>query len=130
MILLDENIPEDQCDTLRSYRIRFQQVGQDVGRQGMKDEEHVVPLLHQLNRPTFVTRDLGFFDKSRCHANYCLACLAVSQKEAAAFIRRFLRHPSFKTKSKRLGTVVWIAHEGMRVWRLHAKTEEKVEWGD
>ena len=90
MIVLDENIPEDQCELLRSWRIRFRQIGQDVGRQGMKDEERVIPLLHELQHPAFMTRDVGFFDENKRHANYALVCLAVSRKEAAAFIRRFL----------------------------------------
>ena len=33
-----------------------------------------------------------------------------SSYEAASFIRRFLQHPQFKTKSKRMGKVVRITH--------------------
>jgi hypothetical protein len=128
MIVLDENISEDQCELLRRWRIRCRQIGQDVGRAGMKDEQHVVPLLHKLNRPTFFTRDLGFFDETRRHANYALICLAVSQKETAAFVRRFLRHPAFNTKAKRLGAIVMVSHAGLRVWRLNADEEEHVDW--
>jgi hypothetical protein len=128
MNLLDENIPEDQCRLLRRWRIRYSQIGQHLGRQGMKDEQHILPLLHELPRPTFFTRDLGFFDESWRHANYSLVCLAVGQNEAALFIKRFLRHPSFNTKAKRLGTVALVSHGELRVWRLRVKHEEKVEW--
>jgi hypothetical protein len=127
MILLDENIPADQCQMLREKRIHFRQIGQDLGRKGMKDEEHILPLLHKLNGPT---GDLGFFDEQKRHANYALVCLAVSQKEAASFIRRFLRHPAFNTKAKRRGTVAFVSVEAIRVWRLNAKDEESVEWTD
>jgi hypothetical protein len=128
MIVLDENIPEDQCQMLRRWRIRFSQVGRGVGRPGMKDEQHVLPLLHKLNRPTFLTRDLGFFDEKRRHGNYALVCLAVSQKEAAVFIRQFLRHPAFNTKAKRLGAVVLVSQSGLRVWHLDADDEESLSW--
>jgi len=63
MIVLDENVAEDQCRLLRKWRLRFRQIGQDVGQQGMKDEEHMLPLLHKLDRPTLFTRDLGFFHR-------------------------------------------------------------------
>jgi hypothetical protein len=128
MILLDENIAEDQCQLLRSRRIRIQQIGQDVGRQGLEDEQRILPLLHRLNRPTFFTRDLGFFDKSMCHKNYSLICLAVSQNEAARFIRQFLRHPSFNSKAKRMGTVVRVSASEIRLWRLNAEEVEKIQW--
>jgi len=127
MNILDENIPESQRQLLRGWRVAVRQIGPGVGRRGMKDEG-IIPLLHQLGRPTFFTRDLGFYDQRLCHAGYCLACLAVGQYEAASFIRRFLRASAFDTKAKRMGTVVRVSHMGMRVWRLHAVREERVEW--
>lgn len=60
MNILDENIPEDQQQLLRGWRIRARQVGQDVGRPGMQDAE-IVPLLHRMESSTFFTRDLGFY---------------------------------------------------------------------
>ena len=60
MNILDENVPESQPVLLRSWRIAFRQIGQDVGRMGMKDDE-IIPLLHQLDRPTFFTLDGDFF---------------------------------------------------------------------
>jgi hypothetical protein len=117
MIVVDENIAEDQCRRLRRWRIRFRQIGQDIGRQGMQDDQDIIPLLHQLDRPTFFTRDLGFFRLRLCRADYSLVCLAIRQNEAARFIRRFLRHPAFNTKAKRAGTVVRVSAVGLRVWR-------------
>ena len=127
MIILDENIPESQRQLLRSWRIVVRQIGVDVGHQGASDEE-IIPLLHRLSRPTFFTRDLGFYNRQRCHASYCIVCIAVGQYEAASFTRRFLRNPAFNTWAKRMGTVVRVSHTGMRVWRLHATSEERVEW--
>lgn len=128
MILLDENIVEDQCQLLRSWRIRCRQIGQDVGKQGMKDDQDVIPLLHKLAYPTFVTRDLGFYDGDWCHESYAIICLAVSQNEVARFVRRFLRHPSFDTKAKRMGCVVRVGPTDLRVWRLKAEQVETIDW--
>ena len=39
MNILDENIPESQRTLLRSRRIAVRQIGHDLGRKGMKDDE-------------------------------------------------------------------------------------------
>ena len=62
MNVLDENVPDSQRQLLRSWRIRVRQIGYEVGRQGMGDEE-IIPLLHRLGSVTFFTRDLGFYDR-------------------------------------------------------------------
>jgi hypothetical protein len=127
MIILDENIPEDQRQLLRRWRLRFRQLGLEVGRPGMRDEE-IIPLLHQIEMSTFFTRDLGFYLPHLRHARYGLVCLAVSQYDAASFIRRFLRHPKFKTQAMRLGKVIQATPSGITFWRLHSDREEKLEW--
>jgi hypothetical protein len=128
MIVLDENIAEDQCDLLRKWRIRFRQIGQDIGQKGMQDEEDILPLLHQLDRPTFFTRDLGFFARRLCHDGYALVCLAVGQNVTSQFVRRFLQHPLFDSKSKRLGRVVRVGPASLRVWRSQLEVPDRVRW--
>lgn len=127
MNILDENIPDSQRQLLRSRRIQVRQIGHEVGRQGMKDEE-IIPLLHQLRSVTFFTRDLGFYHRRLCHTNYCLVCLAVGQYEVASFIRRFLKHPAFNTQAKRISKVIQVTHTGLRIWQLHAEKEEELVW--
>lgn len=63
MNVLDENIPNSQRQLLRSWRIGVHQIGHELRRQGMKDEE-IISLLHGLPLVTFFTRDLGFFLKN------------------------------------------------------------------
>ena len=127
MNVLDENIPDSQRQLLRGWRVRVRQIGHEVGHQGMKDEE-IIPFLHQLGPVTFFTRDLGFYHRHLCYADYCLVCLAVGQYEVASFIRRFLRHPAFNTRAKRMGKVIRVTHTGMRIWKLHAEKEERLVW--
>ena len=62
MILLDENISESQRLLLQSWRIRVRQVGRDVVQKGTKDDA-IITLLHALGRTTFITRDLGFYQR-------------------------------------------------------------------
>ena len=41
MNLLDENVREDQRSQLRTWGLPIQQIGSDVGRKGMKDEDRI-----------------------------------------------------------------------------------------
>ncbi len=129
MIVLDENIPENQRQLLRSRRIRVRQIGHDIGSRGMKDEG-IIPLLLRYRSMTFFTRDLGFYHSKLCHSKYCIVCLSIGQYEAASFIRRFLHHPAFNTSNKRMGKVIKVSHPGMRIWKQHAENEDEIEWHD
>jgi len=127
--VLDENILESQRQLLRGWNVPSRQIGLDLGRKGMTDEE-IVPFLITLPRPTFFTRDLGFAARAFCHPRYTLVVLAVGQYEAAHFVRRLLVHPAFDTKVKRLGAVIRVMPTGSAVWRLNAERECRVSWPD
>ena len=127
MNILDENVLKDQRQLLLDWRVRIHQIGYDVGRQGMKDEE-IIPLLHRLRRPTFFTLDFDFYQRNLCHTRYCLVCLDVRQDETATFVRRLLRHKEFNTQAKRLGKVIRISSVGLSVWQLHAEKETRFDW--
>jgi hypothetical protein len=125
--VLDENIPKNQRQLLESWRIRVRQIGFNVGRRGMQDDE-ITPFLQQLRRPTFFTRDEDFYDGQLCHAKCSLVYLAVDKYEVAAFVRRFLRQPEFATQAKRMGTVIRVSSAGLSCWRLHANSEVECDW--
>jgi hypothetical protein len=126
MIVLDENIPEDQRHTLRGWRIRARQIGQEVGWAGMSDND-IVPLLVTLQRPTFFTRDRDFLQPWLRHPAYGIVYLDVGQYEAASFIRRVLRHRSLNTSAKRMGTVIRAGQDRLAVWR-HGRELERLDW--
>jgi predicted nuclease of predicted toxin-antitoxin system len=125
--ILDENIVDNQVRQLLSWRISIRQIGHEIGRMGMADRE-IISLLHQLDRPTLFTRDADFYDRSLCHARYCLVHLDTRQQEVAVFVRRFLRHQDFNTRAKRMGKVVRVSQVGSSVWRLHGEKEDRTSW--
>jgi hypothetical protein len=125
--VLDENILESQRQLLRSWGISIRQIGVELGRKGLADEE-ILPLLLTLARPTLFTRDLGLAGQTFCHARYGLVVLAVGQYEVAHFVRRLLRHPSFNTRTKRMGSVIRVMPTGLVVWRLRAEQEVRLAW--
>ena len=62
MNVLDENIREDQRGLLQHWGIPAHQIGVDIGRKGMQDEE-IIPFLHTLRDAAFFTCDVGFSDR-------------------------------------------------------------------
>ncbi len=124
---VDENIREDQRGLLQRWGIPVHQIGVDVGRKGMQDEE-IIPFLHPLRDTTFFTRDLGFGDRKLCHPNYCLVCLAVGKDEVAVFVRRILQNPEVDTKAKRMGAVIRVSHAGFTIWRRNATKGTYIHW--
>jgi len=128
MNILDENVTQDQRGLLQTWGIPIHQIGCDVGRKGMKDDKEIIPFLHQLRDTTFFTRDPGFYDHSLCHMRYCLVYLAVGKGEVAVFVRRFLRHPEFDTKAKRMGAVVRISHAGLSICRRNVEKGVYIHW--
>jgi hypothetical protein len=127
VIVLDENIVDAQRLLLEGWNVDARQVGLDVGRKGLKDEEIVV-LLRRLRQPTFFTRDLGFYIPELRHQRYAIVAAAVGQYELAAFVRRFLRHPEFATHANRAGKIMRIASSGIAWWQLRRQQEAFVAW--
>ena len=128
MNILDENIIASLRQRLRSWRIPVRQIGVDIARKGLQDEE-ILPFLHHLHRPTFFTRDRGFYRREVCHRQYGIVYLEVVPEEVAIFVRRVLRHPTLNTQAKRMGAVVRASHRGLGLWRLHAQEDEVMLWG-
>lgn len=127
MNLLDENLPLDQRDLLRTWGIRCQLIGQEVARLGIGDD-NILALLHRLKQPTLFTRDEHFFERRLCHPCYGLVWLDLAPEEAALFIRRVLLHPRFGTKASHMGLVVRAHHDGLQFWQRNLVALQKVAW--
>jgi len=127
MNVLDEQILESQRQILRSQRMPVRQIGFDIGRKGLKDNE-IIPLLVSLLKPTFFTRDFDFFESRLCHSKYAIVCMDVRKHEAAIYIRRILRHPEFNTAAKRMGNVFRLSSMRIGIWELHAEKERFIDW--
>jgi hypothetical protein len=127
MNILDENIPESQRALLRRRRVAVRQIGSDLGRKGMKDDE-IISLLHQYDRPMFCTLDGDFYDRRLLHRGYCLVHLEVEEETVAEYVRRFLRHGEFDTKAKRMGCVIQVLPTGLSFWRIRQKEKGFLPW--
>jgi hypothetical protein len=129
VVILDENIPESQWQLLRHWRIRALLIGRDISEKGIQDDR-ITGFLNQQSRPTFFTRDGGFYDRKLCHASYCLVYLAVRPNESALFVRRCLRHPHLKSRARRLGAVIRVSSAGLQMWRIREAREIFLRWSE
>ena len=127
MLVLDENLPAGQRLLLRKWRVRFRVIGVDAAARGTEDE-NLIPVLHRLAQPTFFSLDRDFYRADCAHVNYCLVWLDVRRREAAEFIRRFLGHPSFDAKAKRMGAVVRVHAEGVLYWLVGENSPKSATW--
>jgi len=128
LILLDENVIEPQRALLQKWRIPVRQIGVDVANKGIKDE-NMIPLLLQLPLPTLFSSDADFFNPKLCHKRYCIVFLAVDEDETATYVRLVLKHPAFKTRKQRLGTVSRVSLSGITTWRLNSTAPIHHVWG-
>lgn len=129
MLVLDENLPAGQRQLLRERRIRFRVIGVDVAASGTPDE-NLIPFLHQLPQPTFFSLDHNFYRRDWIHSNYCLVWLDVRRREAAEFIRRFLRQSAFGTQAQRMGIVARVHADGVHFWQLGKRAQQTARWHD
>ena len=128
MVLLDHNIPQQEAEHLRRWRIHFRQIGYEVGRPEWDDQQEILRYLHRIKQPTFFTRDLGFFKARLCHPNYCLVVVTGSVMDTASLIRRMLRHPEFKTKNKRRGKVLRLSSTNIAWWEIDKERQCHLLW--
>ena len=128
MNIFDENIIASQRAQLRKWQIRFNQIGTEIGRRGMRDLTEIVPLLHSLRRSTFFTHDLGFFDPLLCHKGYSLVCLDIKANESAIYVRRFLRHRGFRAENQRLGKVILARQRNLSFWEIGEQRLQRTSW--
>ena len=61
MIILDHNIPEDQVEQLRRWRVHFRQIGFEVGRPEWDDQQEILRYLHTAKQVTFLPATSAFF---------------------------------------------------------------------
>ncbi|MBI3013777.1 MAG: hypothetical protein HYY65_01635 [Candidatus Tectomicrobia bacterium] len=128
MIILDHNIPEDQAEQLRRWRVHFRQIGFEVGRPEWDDQQEILRYLQTAKQVTFFTRDLGFFRRRLCHRNYCLVVLAVPVLKTALYIRGLLRHSAFKTRAKRQGKVLRVSADNVAFWQAGQERLIRLRW--
>lgn len=129
MLIIDENISEVEVWRLREWRIHVRLVS-EVAVKGIADE-NIIPVLHRLKRPTFFTKDRGFWDRKFVHPGYCIVLLDIPEHEGqlAEYTRRFLRYPVFASNARRMGRIIRVHVQAIEFWeRGPLKKARRLNW--
>jgi len=94
-------------------------------------DDRVPVLLRQLRQPTFVTIDMGFWNRGLRDASYCTLCFPLrndKQYELPGLLRRLLRLPEFRTKRARMGKVAQVRPTHIEYWQLGDEQLHRLIW--
>jgi hypothetical protein len=94
-------------------------------------DERVPELLRRLRQPTFVTIDLGFWNRGLRDNKFCILCFALrndEQDKLPDLLRRALRLPEFRTKAARMGKVARISTSDIQYWKLGDERLNRIKW--
>jgi hypothetical protein len=94
-------------------------------------DERVPTVLQSLPRPTFVTIDGWFWDRTRRDPRYCIVYVAVredEQREVPVLLRRLFRLPDFRTRAARMGKIVRVSRERVVWWQTDDARQHTALW--
>ncbi len=94
-------------------------------------DERVPEVLRRLQQPTFVTIDMGFWDKSLRDTRYCILCFPLrndEQHQLPALLRRLLQLPQFRTKAERMGKVARVSPSHIEYWQMGDEQSHRLSW--
>lgn len=94
-------------------------------------DDRVPLLLRQLRQPTFVTIDMGFWDRGLSDARYCLLCFPWRNDEQfrlPELLRRQFLLPEFHTKAARMGRVERVGPTKIEYWVLGDEHSRRLIW--
>ena len=94
-------------------------------------DDRVPVLLRQLRQPTFVTIDMGFWNRGQRDARHCILCFPLrneKQCELPGLLRRLLRLPEFRTKRARMGKVAQVRPTHIEYWQLGDEQLHRLIW--
>ncbi len=96
-------------------------------------DERVPELLHELRQPTFVTIDLGFWDRGLRDKRYCILCFALrndEQHKLPDMLREVLRLPEFHTKGERMGKLARVSTIEIQYWEWGSEQLQRIALRD
>ncbi|MFQ6041970.1 MAG: hypothetical protein ACE5PV_14020 [Candidatus Poribacteria bacterium] len=123
--IMDENSDSESYNQLAT-RLSIKKVGKNFLVKGVSDEQ-ILAALHRL-RATFHSQDKHFANPDWRHPRYCLIYYNVPRAKLADYVLRLLRPPFFRTHAKRLGKVIHVTPEQIKVWTYHGEEPQIYAW--
>ena len=102
------------------------QIGHEVARKSLTDEEIIPRLLLRVGRTTLLTQDRAIYDDHSPHRGYCLLVMPrnASPEQLDHLTRVVFRTVGFGTVAHRLGKTAYVSG-GMIRWRQLRSSREQ-----
>ena len=133
MIVLDEQLLSYgiQASIARWYRGTVTDITQLRPHTVILDQ--AIPLLlRAVSRPTFVTINVAdFWRRLAPSSRFCIVCCAVPHtraQEVPDLLRRVLALEQFRTRSRRLGTIVRASPQHVRYYTTDTRAIHLIAW--
>lgn len=96
-------------------------------------DERVSELLRHLRQPTFVTIDMGFWNRGLRNARYCILCFPLrndQQDELPNLLRRLFHLREFRSRASRMGKVARVSASDIEYWEVGNQKLHRLAWTD
>lgn len=129
-IILDEQLNRDRVLEPLLKWITAQKL-EDLRPNEVIKDDRIPILLHSLKKPTFITIDMGFWNKNLLDPNYCILYFALQDHQQAQLpdlLRQLLRIKEFKTKAIRMGKVAKVSTTLIEYWQWSSPNKYQILW--
>lgn len=129
-IILDDQLFDMEVLVPLARWITVQRLRELRPNEVIKDER-VPLLLREVRQPSFVTIDMGFWDRDLRDSKYCILCFQLSnaeQHKLPELLQRLFRLPQFHTKAARMGKVVRITPTRIDYWAVGDERMHRLTW--
>jgi len=129
-IILDDQLFDVEVLVPLARWITVQRLRELRPKEVIKDDR-VPLLLRELRQPTFVTIDMGFWDRDWRDPKYCILCFPLRNEEQHLLPERLYRLfqlPEFHTKAARMGKVVRVGPERIDYWAVGHEQMRRLSW--
>ena len=124
MIVIDESIQDERIIRAIAGWYPGQVISiMDLRPATLIKDDGIATLLSKAKEPTFVTINVDdFWLKFRANRRYCIIALplnsAQAKKETSEWVRKLLLLPEFRTKSARMGRVIYARPSRIEYYEL------------
>ncbi len=129
-IILDDQLFDVEVLVPLARWITVQRLRELRPNEVIKDDR-VPLLLRELRQPTFVTIDMGFWNRDLRDPKYCIVCFPLRNEEQHLLperLYRLVQLSEFHTKAARMGKVVRVGPERIDYWTLGEEQMHRLGW--
>ena len=130
LFVLDEQLSNPKLLRVLSKRYSIKLLNDIRPKEHMLDDR-IASILLTMDRPTFITIDVGLFHGIECHSRYGILHFVLEDKEQELLVpmlRQLLLMPEFATRAARMGKAARVTKSYVEHWELHHPESRRIPW--